>query len=39
MGEVDDAVAAANTSREVAGADGGGTDSFWGGTAEVCTGA
>ena len=34
MGEVDDAASAANTSREVAGADGGGADPVWGGTAE-----
>ena len=35
MGEVVDAVAAANTSKKPAGADGGGTDSIWGGIAEV----
>ena len=34
MGEVADAVAAANTSREAAGADGGGADPVWRGTAE-----
>ena len=34
MGEVADAVAAANTSREAAGADGGGVDPLWRGTAE-----
>ena len=35
MGEVANAAAAANTSKEVAGADGGGTDPVWGGIAEV----
>ena len=35
MGEVVDVVAAANTSKEVARADGGGTDSIWGGISEV----
>ena len=39
MGEVADAPAAANTSREAAGDDGGGTDPVWGGTVEVYTGA
>ena len=34
MGEVADAVAAANTSKEAVGADGGGTDPLWRGTAE-----
>ena len=34
MGEVADASAAANTSREAAGADGGGVDPVWGGIAE-----
>ena len=34
MGEVVDAAAAANTSKEAAGADGGGTDLVWGGIAE-----
>ena len=35
MGEVADAATAANTSKEAAGADGGGTDPNWGGIAEV----
>ena len=35
MGEVVDAAAAVNTSKEAAGADGGGTDPVWGGIAEV----
>ena len=35
MGEVADAAAAANTSREAAGADGGGADPVLGGTAEA----
>ena len=35
MGEVVDAAAAANTSKEAAGADGGGTYLAWGGIAEV----
>ena len=34
MGEVADAVVAANTSREAVGADGGGADLVWRGTAE-----
>ena len=34
MGEVDEAAAAANKYREAAGADGGGVDPVWGGTAE-----
>ena len=34
-----DAAAAANTSKEAAGPDGGGTDPVWGGKAEVCAGA
>ena len=34
MGEVADAAAAANTSKEVAGADCGGVDPVWGGTVE-----
>ena len=34
-----DAAAAANTSKEAVGADGGGTDPVWGGIAEVCAGA
>ena len=34
-----DAAAAANTFKEVAGADGGGTDPVWGGITEVCVGA
>ena len=33
MGEVDDVAAAAKTSREAAGADGGGVDPVWRGTA------
>ena len=32
---MDDAVAATNTSKEAAGADGGGTDLVWGGIAEA----
>ena len=39
MGEVADAIAAANTSREVVGADGGGADPVWRGTTEGCVGA
>ena len=39
MGEVADAGIATNTSKEDAGADGGGIDPVWGGTAEVCIGA
>ena len=39
MGEVADAAVAANTSKEAAGADGGGTDPVLGGKTEVCTGA
>ena len=35
MGEVADAVTAANTSREATGVDGGGADPVWGGTAEA----
>ena len=35
MGEVADVVAAANTSREAAGGDGGGADPVWGGTAKA----
>ena len=35
MGEVANAIAAANTSKEAAGADGGGTDPVWGGITEV----
>ena len=35
MGEVADAAAAASTSKEAAGADGGGTDPDWGGIAEA----
>ena len=35
MGEVADAAAAANTSREAAGADGGSDNPVWGGIAEV----
>ena len=35
MGEVADVAAAANTSKEAARADGGGTDPVWGGIAEV----
>ena len=35
MGELADAVAAANTSKETARADGGGTDPVWGGIAEA----
>ena len=35
MGEVADVVAASNTSKEAAGADGGGIDPVWGGIAEV----
>ena len=35
MGEVADAAAAANTSKEDARANGGGTDPVWGGIAEV----
>ena len=35
MGEVADAAAAANTSKEAAGADGGGTNPIWGGIVEV----
>ena len=35
MGEVADATAAANTSKEAAGADGGGTGPVWGRIAEV----
>ena len=35
MGEVADAAATAHTSKEAAGADGGGTDLVWGGIAEV----
>ena len=35
MGEVTDAAAAANTSKEATGADGGGTDPVWGGIAEA----
>ena len=34
MGEVADAAAVDNTSREAAGADGGGADPVWRGTAE-----
>ena len=34
MGEVADAATAANTSREAAGADGGGADPVWRGTAK-----
>ena len=34
VGEVADAAVAANTSREAAGADGGGVDSVWRGTVE-----
>ena len=34
-----DAAAAANTSKEAAGANGEGTDPVWGGIAEVCAGA
>ena len=34
-----DAAAAANTSKEAAWADGGGTDPVWGVIAEVCAGA
>ena len=39
MGEVADAAAAANTSREAVGADGGGARPVWGGTTAVCAGA
>ena len=39
MGEVVDAAATANTSKEATGADGRGTDPVWGGTAKICTGA
>ena len=35
MGEVADAAAAANTSKEAAGADSGGTDPVWGGIAKA----
>ena len=35
MGEVADAAAAANTSKEAAGVEGGGTYPVWGGIAEV----
>ena len=35
MGEVADAAAAASTSKEVVGADSGGTDPDWGGIAEA----
>ena len=35
MGEVADAVVAANTSREAVEADGGGADPVWGGTTEA----
>ena len=34
MGEVTEVAAAANTSREAAGADGGGADTVWGGAVE-----
>ena len=34
-----DVVAAANTSKEAAGADGGGADPVWGGITAVCAGA
>ena len=34
MGEVAEAAATTNTSRESAGADGGGVDPVWGGTTE-----
>ena len=34
-----DGATAANTSKEAAGADSGGTDPTWGGIAEVCAGA
>ena len=35
MGELADDAVAANTSKETAGADGGGTDPVWGGIAEA----
>ena len=35
MGELADAAAAANTSKETVGADGGGTDPVWGGIVEA----
>ena len=39
MGEVANAAAVANTSREAVGADGGGADPVWRGTTEGCIGA
>ena len=35
MARITDAAAAANTSKEAAGADGGGTDPVWGGITEA----